>query len=118
MKTPNTNEMGMYASEFSESNFFDKLTRVMRAAGEKVIYMALLLYYTMLSSQVSIKDKALIVCALGYFICPADLIPDILPIIGFTDDMAAFGIAYQTVKDNITPEIEERAKTAACRLTK
>jgi uncharacterized membrane protein YkvA (DUF1232 family) len=34
-----------------------------------------------------------------------------VPILGFTDDLAAFILVVKTVHNNITPEIEEQAKT-------
>jgi uncharacterized membrane protein YkvA (DUF1232 family) len=33
--------------------------------------------------------KALIVGAIGYIILPIDLIPDMLPVVGYTDDLAS-----------------------------
>jgi uncharacterized membrane protein YkvA (DUF1232 family) len=33
--------------------------------------------------------KALIVGAIGYIILPVDLIPDMLPVVGYTDDLAS-----------------------------
>lgn len=35
------------------------------------------------------KHKMIIIGALGYFILPVDLIPDFIPVAGFTDDAAA-----------------------------
>lgn len=48
--------------------------------------------------------------ALGYLILPIDLIPDVVPVLGLTDDAAAITLAYDTVKASITPEIERKAK--------
>ncbi len=77
---------------------------------EKGIYCALLLYYVLKSPDVSIKDKAMIIGALGYFILPVDLIPDFIPVAGYADDMAALVACYNAVKDNVTPEIEQQAQ--------
>ena len=56
------------------------------------------------------KHKAYIIGALGYFILPIDLIPDgILPVIGFTDDIAVMTLVISMIKDSITPEIKARA---------
>ena len=54
-------------------------------------------------------DKAKIYGA-GYFILPLDLIPDVIPVIGYTDDLVALVWALRTVYSNITPEIECKAK--------
>ena len=57
-----------------------------------------------------VKHKAYIIGALGYFILPIDLIPDgILPVIGFTDDIAVMTLVISMIKDSITPEIKARA---------
>ena len=42
-----------------------------------------------------------------------DLIPDFIPILGFTDDAAALAAALKTIKSSITPEIEAKAKSKA-----
>ena len=56
-----------------------------------MVYTALILYYTLESDKVSLKDKALIVGALGYLISPLDVIPDAIPIAGLGDDQGHEG---------------------------
>jgi uncharacterized membrane protein YkvA (DUF1232 family) len=51
-----------------------------------------------------------LVAALGYFILPADLIADIIPGLGFTDDIAFLSYAITTVTDYLSPEIKEKAQ--------
>ena len=48
--------------------------------------------------------------ALGYFILPLDIIPDVILGLGFTDDLAALAWALFTLKKYITPEIERKAR--------
>ena len=98
-----------YENHYSESSFWDKIMSVAKKAGEKVIYVALLLYYTALADTTPTTAKITIYSAIGYFILPTDLIPDAIPIVGFTDDAAALLACYKAVKDNITPEIESLA---------
>lgn len=62
-----------------------------------------------MADSTSIKDKVMIFSALGYFILPVDLIPDIHPG-GYTDDMAALIACYKLVANNITPAVEVEAK--------
>ena len=64
----------------------------------------------MKSPDVTLKDKSVIIGALGYLILPLDLIPDFIPIVGITDDVSAIALAYKTVKGSITPEIEAQAR--------
>lgn len=42
-----------------------------------------------------------IVAALIYFLSPVDLIPDILPIVGLSDDVVVVALAYKQVKSDI-----------------
>ena len=99
-----------YQENYSESKLLTKITSVGRWAGAKVVYAVLLLYYVLRNPNVSMADKSKIYGALGYFILPTDLILDIIPIVGYTDDMAAIMWAIHTVAKNITPEIKKQAK--------
>ena len=99
-----------YEKHYSESSFWNKILSMAKKAGLKLIYLALLLYYTLESRNVSKTDKAIIIGALGYFILPLDIIPDYIPIIGYTDDMTILVYAYNRVKSNINDHIREKAK--------
>jgi len=80
-------------------------------AGKKAIYAALLLYYTLQKDNVPAKAKAVIIGALGYFIAPLDVIPDFLPLMGYTDDFGALMIALATVSMYIDNEVRGKART-------
>ena len=78
-----------YANKFSQSEFVEKISRIAKRAGSKLVYAALILYYTLQSDRISKTDKAIIIGALGYMISPLDVIPDAIPIAGLTDDLQA-----------------------------
>ena len=99
-----------YEQHYNESSFWNKILSMAKKAGLKLIYLALLLYYTLESRNVSKTDKAIIIGALGYFILPLDVIPDYIPFIGYTDDMTILYYAYKRVKTNINDHIREKAK--------
>lgn len=88
----------------------EKLSKFAKKAGIKVVYAALLLYYVLQSKDVPAKEKAKIIGALGYLILPVDLIPDAIPVLGFTDDLTALLWAIHAVRSYITLEIEQQAK--------
>ena len=90
-----------YSKYYSEDSFWKKMKGFAGKAGIKVVYLALLLYYMLVDEAVELKSKLTIVAALGYFVFPFDLIPDFLPIIGFTDDLSVLMIATSIVKRNI-----------------
>ena len=77
-----------YANKFSQSDFVEKIANIAKRAGAKLVYAALILYYTLQSDKVSAANKAMIIGALGYMISPLDVIPDAIPIAGLTDDLA------------------------------
>ena len=99
-----------YERHYNEGDFWKKLRRTASLVGAKVLYPALQLYYMMQSKNVPVKAKTLIIGALGYLILPADLIPDFIPALGFTDDLTAIMLALRTASQYITPEIKSQAK--------
>ena len=106
---PKEEEIVRYAGHYDENAFWEKLKKFARKAGIKVSYGALLLFYVLKSPGTSTKDRAKILGALGYFILPIDLIPDFIPIAGFTDDLAALTWGVYCVIKSITPEVKAQA---------
>ena len=49
------------------------------------------------------------VAALGYFIFPADAIPDITPVVGYADDLGVLAAALAAIAAHVTPEAKRRA---------
>lgn len=95
---------------FSDEKFWDKLKKFAKKAGSSVVYAVLLLYFTLQKPEVPAKAKAVIIGALGYFILPVDLIPDLAIGIGFTDDLGALGVALLQVAMYIDDDIKHKAK--------
>lgn len=103
-------EIEKYGTYYSDNRLWKKIERVAKKVGATVLLPVFTLYYMLQDDKVSLQHKAYIVGALGYFILPIDLIPDgILPVIGFTDDIAVMTLVLKLVKDSITPEIKARA---------
>jgi len=110
MKTrPDNNDLPAYAPNYSVAKLWTKLSKAAILLGKKSTWYVLVLFYTLQSPDVSAKNKALIMGALGYLILPTDLIPDLIPLLGFTDDIAAIKIAYDAIKASVTPDIEQKA---------
>lgn len=99
-----------YANKFSQSEFVEKISRIAKRAGAKLVYAALILYYTLGSDKIPVKDKAIIIGALGYLISPLDVIPDAIPIAGLGDDMAVLIYVLQKVWGDVSDEIKEKAR--------
>lgn len=99
-----------YIETFSERELFDKILKFAKAAGIKVIYLALLLFYTLKKPTTPKWAKSAIIGALGYFILPLDFISDFIPAIGFSDDMTALAAILVTVALYVDDEIKSKAK--------
>ena len=98
-----------YTNKFSNSEFVEKIARIAKRAGAKLVYVALILYYTLQSDKVSTTDKAIIIGALGYMISPLDVLPDAIPIVGLTDDLAVLLYVLKKVWGNVEPDIKDKA---------
>lgn len=110
------NDIQKYQDHYSEKKLTGKLPKVARKAGQKLTYAILLLYYVLRSPSVNKGDKATILGALGYFILPLDILPDFVPLVGFTDDLSAILLALHAVWKNITPEVKAKAAAKAAEL--
>jgi len=100
-----------YAKYYSEDSLWEKIKKFSKAAGVKVIYAVLLLYYAMKDSGVSLKTKLFIAASLGYFIMPADAIIDFTPLIGYSDDLGVLLFALKHVSSAITRAVKEKARS-------
>jgi uncharacterized membrane protein YkvA (DUF1232 family) len=72
--------------------------------------------YCAFDRQTPLKVKAVLIGALAYFVLPDDLIPDVLPVIGYTDDAAVLVAAIKLVGSHITADHREAARRALERL--
>ena len=99
-----------YSRNYSDDSFWDKITSVLKSAGLELIYKALQLYYAMQNPNCPMTVKAGIIAALGYFISPIDLIPDFIPVVGFTDDLAAVGAALVMAHMYIDSDVKRMAR--------
>lgn len=96
---------------YTESKFKSKLMQSLKRLGATAVYDILLLWYVLKSSETPIRDKAIILGAFGYFILPVDLIPDGIPLLGLTDDLAAIRLALGAVSHNITARVKADAQS-------
>lgn len=69
-------------------------------------------YYCAFDRETPRHVQVALLGALAYFILPLDFMPDMLPILGFTDDAAVLATAIRMVASNITPEHREAARAA------
>jgi uncharacterized membrane protein YkvA (DUF1232 family) len=97
-------------SQYSESSFWTKVKKFAKTAGKEVIEKALFLYYAAQQPSTPLWAKTTIYGALAYFISPIDALPDLTPVLGYTDDLGILAAALVTVATYITDEVKQKAK--------
>lgn len=90
--------------------FWIKLKRV--AAKLPFAEELLAAYYCAFDRQTPRHVQAALLGAMAYFILPFDFVPDVLPMLGFTDDAAILATAIRMVATHITPEHRDAARAA------
>ena len=73
-------------------------------------------HYCAFDRRTPLRVKAVLVGALAYSIVPADFIPDVLPIIGYSDDAAVLAAAIKLVSSHIRPDHREAAQQTLARM--
>ncbi len=104
------NDQNNYSKEYSEDSFWEKLTKFASKAGIKVTYAALLLFYVLQKPTTPVWIKATIIGSLGYFISPIDAIPDLMPMVGYGDDLGVLAMALSTAAMYIDADVKSKAK--------
>lgn len=106
----NENELRKYADNYSEENLLYKISKFGAHIGLELLYKVAQLWCVLQKPEVPAKDKALIMGALGYLISPLDFIPDLTPVLGYSDDLVAITFALLKVQGYIDDEVKAEAK--------
>src|SRR5215468_1413982 len=72
-------------------------------------------YYCAFDRETPRHVQAALVGALAYFVLPFDVIPDMMPVLGFTDDAAVLATALKLVASHMRPAHRAAAKAAIAR---
>lgn len=99
-----------YKKSFSEPKLWGKIARFGKQIGSKGVYSVLLLYFAYKRTDTPRWAKNIIIGVVGYFISPIDLIPDLTPFIGYTDDLKLLAVAVGTLAAYINPAVKTQAR--------
>jgi len=75
-------------------------------------------YYCAFDKQTPRHVQVALLGAIAYFILPFDFIPDMMPVLGFTDDAAVLATAIRLVATHITEDHREAARAALKRASR
>lgn len=99
-----------FKAEYNDNDFWEKTKNYAKSAGETVLEPALKMYYSLQDADTPTWAKAIIISSLGYFISPLDAIPDLVPVVGYTDDLGVLAAAIATTAAHIKDEHSTKAK--------
>lgn len=88
---------------------FRQSKKYAKAIGAELLLKAFQLYYVLQKPELPPKVKAIIMGALAYLVLPIDLVPDIIPGIGYVDDLAVVGFALLQAMPYIDDEVTRKA---------
>ena len=72
-------------------------------------------YYCAFDKQTPRHVQAALLGAIAYFVLPFDFVPDMLPVLGFTDDAAVLATALRMVASHINEDHRAAARAAIAR---
>lgn len=105
---------GFRGTPADEGQVRAKFWRTAKKAARQIPFMedVVASYYCAFDRKTPLRAKAILIAALGYFVLPADVIPDIIVGLGFTDDIAVLTAAITAVRAHITPAHRLAAREA------
>ena len=100
----------VFRGHYTPETLWDKVKRYGASLGQSTLGIVFTLYHCLQDPDTPAWARTTIVAALGYFILPADLVPDIIPGAGFADDAAALASALAITAAHVKTEHRERAQ--------
>ena len=104
------NPFAKYARQFSENRLLNKIQNFAKQGGLKLVYSVLLLFYAYRRKDTPYWAKRIIIGVLGYFIMPFDALPDLTPIIGYTDDLGVLSFGLVTIAAYVNDEVRIKSR--------
>lgn len=98
------------SKQVTGERLWTKITKYAQKAGVKVIYAVLLMWYAYQRKDTPSWAKRIILGALAYFVSPIDMIPDLSPFLGFTDDLGILGMGLVAVAAYINDDVRSNAR--------
>ena len=102
----------VYEAEVVDSSVIDEglLRKVLIRAGRTLAQPALEAFEMVIDPSTPTQARVTMVAALTYLIMPMNLVPDLIPITGFSDDLVALTAVIGLWKSHITPEMRNKAR--------
>ncbi len=107
----NTNQ-NVYEAEVIESSTIDSniILKILIKAGRSIAKPALEVLEMAIDPLTPTNVRISLIASLAYLIMPLDLLPDFMPVIGFSDDFVALTAVLSIWSKYMTPAIRIRAE--------
>ena len=112
MPNENNPAQEIFDAEVVDSSVIDEgvFRKVLLRAGRTIAKPALEAFEMILDPYTPPQARVSLIAALTYLIMPIDLMPDFIPVAGFSDDLVALTAVISLWSQYITPEIRNRAR--------
>lgn len=104
------------ARSYSEASLRDKLLRAGRVAGREVVEKVLWLWFASRRPDLPKWARTTVYGALAYFVLPTDSIPDLLPGVGYGDDLGVLAWALATIAHYVDADVKRRTDALLAKL--
>jgi uncharacterized membrane protein YkvA (DUF1232 family) len=96
--------------KISSETIMTYLRRKINYISAPLLYAALLMYYAYARTDTPAWAKRIVMGAFVYLISPIDAIPDLSPIVGYTDDLGVLTYGLVMIAAYINDEVREAAR--------
>ena len=103
-------KISSYGNHYSEQGLGQKIVTLPHSTKTKLLKKVATLYAILTEPDVPAWVKASIIGVFGYFICPVDAIPDVIPGVGFLDDMAVMAFILVELSAYASSSVQNRAE--------
>jgi len=89
-----------------------RIARNSKAIGQQTVYALMLMYYAFRRKGIPIYARSIVIGTFGYFLVVFDTVPDLIPLIGYTDDLGVLSFGLVTIAAYINDEVRIKARKA------
>lgn len=100
----------MFSHIPSADDILVSLRRKIRYISSPLLYAALLMFYAFRRSDTPAWAKRIVIGAFVYLFSPIDAIPDLSPILGYTDDLGVLTYSLVMIAAYINKDIRSTAR--------
>lgn len=100
-----------YQTRFREFKYMQFLSSKMKTLSVQLVYKSFLMFYAFKRKETPYWAKNIVLGTLGYLLAPIDMLPDLTPLLGYTDDISVLGYGLVMISCYINDEVREKAIT-------